>query len=50
MHSHMLRLRWICYFEKGFVKSKNQMKSRFLKRSYPERLFDKQIKKVKLNH
>ena len=44
------RLQQICSFETDFLKRKNEMKSWFLKRGYPERLIDKEMKKVKFNH
>ena len=50
VYSQTLRLRWICSFETDFLKRKNEMKSWFLKRGYPERLIDKEMKKVKFNH
>ena len=40
----------MCSIKTDFLKSKNEMKSWFLKRGYPERLTDKEIKKVKFNH
>ena len=49
MYSQTLRFRRICSFETDFVKRKNEMKSWFLKRGYPERLIDNEIKKVKFN-
>ena len=50
VYSQTLRLRRICSFETDFLKRKNEMKSWFLKRGYPERLIDKEMKKVKFNH
>ena len=50
MYGQTLRLRRICYFETDFVKRKNEMKSWFLRRGYPEKLFNREIKKVKFNH
>ena len=50
VYSQMLSLRWICSFETNFVKSKNEMKSWFLKRGYPEKLINSEMKKVKFNH
>ena len=41
VYSQTLRLRRICSFEIDFLKDKNEMKSWFLKRGYPERLIDK---------
>ena len=43
-------LRRICSFETDFVKRKNEMKSWFLKRGYPEKLINNETKKVKFNH
>ena len=43
-------LRRICSFETDFVKLKNEMKSWFLNRGYPERLIDNEMKKVKFDH
>ena len=48
--SQTLRLRRICSFETDLLTRKNEMKSWFLKRGYPERLIDKEMKKVKFNH
>ena len=48
VYSQMLRLCRICSFETDFVKRKNEMKSWFLKRSYPERLTDNEMKKLNL--
>ena len=50
VYSQILRLPWICSFEKDFLKRKNEMKSWFLKRAYLERLNDKEMKKFKFNH
>ena len=50
VYSQTLRLRRMCSIKTDFLKSKNEMKSWFLKRGYPERLTDKEIKKVKFNH
>ena len=50
VYSQTLRFRRICSFETDFLKRKNEMKSWFLKRGYPERLIDKEIKKVKFKH
>ena len=50
VYNQMSRLRRICSFETEFVKRKNKIKSWFLKRGYPERLIDNEMKKVKFNH
>ena len=50
VYNQKLRLRQICSFETDFVKRKNKIKSWFLKRGYPERLIDNEMKKVKFNH
>ena len=50
VYGQMLRLHWICSFETNFVKCKNEMKSWFLKRGYPEKLINSEMKKVKFNH
>ena len=44
VYSQTLRLRRIFSFETGFVKLKNEMKSTFLKRGYPERVIDNEMK------
>ena len=49
VYSQTLRLRRICSFETDFLKRKNEMKSWFLKRGYPERLIDKEMKKFRFN-
>ena len=38
------------FFWNRFVKRKNEIKSWFLKRGYPERLIDNEMKNVKFNH
>ena len=48
LFSQTLRLRRICSFETDFVKRKNKMKSWFLKRGYPERVIDSEMKKLNL--
>ena len=48
-YGQTLRLCRICSFETDFVKRKNEMKSWFLKRGYPEKL-NNEMKKVKFNH
>ena len=50
VYSQTLRLHWICSFETDFSERKNKVKSWFLKRGYPERLTEKEMKKVKFNH
>ena len=50
MDSQTLRLLRIRSFERDFVKHKNEVKLLFLKRGYPERLIDNEMKKVKFNH
>ena len=50
LYSQTLRLSWICSLETDFLERTNEMKSWFLKRGYPERLIDREMKKVKFNH
>ena len=50
VYSQTLRLQQICSFEIDFLKRKNEMKSWFPKRGCPERLIEKEMKKVKFNH
>ena len=48
MYSQTLRVSRACYQEENYKNCCNQMKSWFLKRSYPEHLIDTEMKKVKL--
>ena len=50
VYDQTLRLRRICSFETDFIKRKNEMKPWFLKKGYPEKLINNEMKKVKFNH
>ena len=47
VYSQTLRLRRICSFETDFLKRKNEMKSWFLKRGYPESICFTWMKKLR---
>ena len=49
VYSQSLRYRRLCSFESDFLKNCSKIKSWFLKRSYPENMIDKEMKKVKFS-